>query len=255
MSSCRRAPPIARHPLCGPHDLNRDLAGRAWPRSVSRKGSMSRIVGVVTTRTACTRARGGCPHTTSSTARTAGRHNSPGLSSLRAMQRRPHSSSGMDRIKLGSRIPSARRHPENSPIPRIDPLRPAHFRPRSRLRRQPMSTTSQTHQNRDVDMPTRSEPIAEASPPPPSATRRDNSRLVIVGKYRRRYAVRSPFDVARSLSRETSKAALLLLIARGRRGYLACVHSDDLPSMVAEYTLANPGDEAGPDLRPARRPP
>jgi hypothetical protein len=74
------------------------------------------------------------------------------------------------------------------------------------------------------------------------ATRSDTThpRLFIEAKYRERHAVRSLFDATKALAQKEHKTPVVALIDKGRPGCLVCVHSDDLPSVVAEFTLANP---------------
>jgi hypothetical protein len=75
------------------------------------------------------------------------------------------------------------------------------------------------------------------------ATRSDTShpRLFNEAKYRERHAVRSLFDATKALAWKEGKAPVVALVDKGRPGCLVCVHFDDLPSVVAEFTLANPG--------------
>ena len=74
-------------------------------------------------------------------------------------------------------------------------------------------------------------------------TRSDTThlRLFVEAKYRERHAVRSLFDETKALARREHKTPVVALIDKGRPGCLVCVHCDDLPDVVAEFTLANPG--------------
>ena len=65
-------------------------------------------------------------------------------------------------------------------------------------------------------------------------------RLFIESKYRERHAVRSLLDDTKALARKEGKIPIVALIDKGRPGFLVCIHSDDLPVVVVEYTLANP---------------
>jgi len=65
-------------------------------------------------------------------------------------------------------------------------------------------------------------------------------RLFIEAKYRERHATRSLFDETKTLAKKEGKTPLVALIDKARPGCLVCIHCDDLPSVVAEFTLANP---------------
>lgn len=64
-------------------------------------------------------------------------------------------------------------------------------------------------------------------------------RIFVEAKYRQRHAIRSLFDATRAKARKEGKTPVVALIDKGRPGCLVCVHSDDLPSLVVEFTLAN----------------
>lgn len=74
------------------------------------------------------------------------------------------------------------------------------------------------------------------------ATRSDTThpRLFVEAKYRNRHTARSLFDATKALARKEGKTPVVALIDKGRHGCLVCVHCDDLPVVVAEFTLANP---------------
>jgi hypothetical protein len=65
-------------------------------------------------------------------------------------------------------------------------------------------------------------------------------RLFIEAKYRVRHATRSLFDETKALARKEGKTPLVALVDKARHGYLICIHCEDLPRVVAEFTLANP---------------
>jgi hypothetical protein len=64
--------------------------------------------------------------------------------------------------------------------------------------------------------------------------------LFIEAKYRVRHATRSLFDETKARARKEDKTPLVALIDKARQGCLICIHSEDLASIVAEFTLANP---------------
>jgi hypothetical protein len=66
-----------------------------------------------------------------------------------------------------------------------------------------------------------------------------HSRIFIEVKYRQRHAVRSLFDETKAKARKEDKTPVVALLDKGRPGCLVCVHSGDLPLLVAEFTLAN----------------
>jgi hypothetical protein len=66
-----------------------------------------------------------------------------------------------------------------------------------------------------------------------------HARVFVEAKYRQRHAVRSLFDDTKAKACKEDKTPVVALIDKGRRGCLVCVHSDDLPILVAEFTLAN----------------
>ena len=65
-------------------------------------------------------------------------------------------------------------------------------------------------------------------------------RLFIEAKYRERHATRSLFEETKALARKEGKTPLVALIDKARPRCLVCIHCDDLPTVVAEFTLANP---------------
>ena len=72
-------------------------------------------------------------------------------------------------------------------------------------------------------------------------TRSDSThpRIFVEAKYRQRHAVRSLFDATKAKARKEDKTPVVALIDKRRPGCLICAHSDDLPVLVAEFTLAN----------------
>jgi hypothetical protein len=68
-------------------------------------------------------------------------------------------------------------------------------------------------------------------------------RLFVETKLRQRHATRVLWDATAALAKRESKTPVLILASKGRPGVLVCVHSDDLPVMLAEYqvTLENAG--------------
>lgn len=65
-------------------------------------------------------------------------------------------------------------------------------------------------------------------------------RLFVEAKYRDRHAVRSLFDATKALAHKEGKTPVVALIDKSRPGCLVCVHCNDLPLVVSEFTLANP---------------
>src|SRR5436305_523868 len=63
--------------------------------------------------------------------------------------------------------------------------------------------------------------------------------LFIELKFRKMQAVRSLYETSKALARKEGKTPLVALVDKGRAGSLLCLHSDDLPKIVAEFTLAN----------------
>lgn len=95
------------------------------------------------------------------------------------------------------------------------------------------------------------------------ATRSDTThpRLFIEAKYRERHSVRSLFDATKALARKEGKMPVVALVDKNRPGCLVCVHCDDLPTIAAEFALANPElveqavRKASPGPVPAPTPP
>ena len=67
-----------------------------------------------------------------------------------------------------------------------------------------------------------------------------HSRMFIDAKYRERHATRSLFDKTKASAWKEGKTPLVALVDKARLGCLICIHCDDLPTVVAEFTLANP---------------
>jgi hypothetical protein len=68
--------------------------------------------------------------------------------------------------------------------------------------------------------------------------------LYIERRFRRRHTVRTLHDATKKQATKEGKVPVLALFDKNRPGFLVCIHSDDLMTVLAEYAAA-----LGPDDR------
>jgi hypothetical protein len=67
--------------------------------------------------------------------------------------------------------------------------------------------------------------------------------LFVESKLRDRHATRTLYDQTRKRAIREGKKAVLALFDKHREGFLVCIHSDDLPVVLAEFAAALPDEE------------
>ena len=78
-------------------------------------------------------------------------------------------------------------------------------------------------------------------------TRSDSTHptLFIESKMRDKHATRTLHDATRLLAKREGKVPVVCLFDKGRPGFLACIHSDDMAVVLAEFAAAL--DDSGRD--------